>query len=61
MGDLQVPMSEQQSQMPVVQVPDETCWVVITVVCAAMTAKKKWWKEGGWLDRGRHGERKGGE
>ncbi len=53
MGDLQVPMSEQQSQMPVVQVPDETCWVVIIVVCAAMTAKKKWWKEGGWLDRGR--------
>ncbi len=47
MGDLQVPMSEQQSQMPVVQVPDETCWVVITVVCPAMTAKKKWWKEGG--------------
>lgn len=37
-----MPISEQQSQMPVVQVPEETCWVVtIVVVDCAMTAKKE--------------------
>lgn len=36
-----MPISEQQSQMPVVQVPEETCWVVTIVVDCAMTAKKE--------------------
>lgn len=47
MGDLQVLISEQQSQMPVVQVPEETCWDVTIVVvceCTAMTVRKKWWR-----------------
>lgn len=48
MGDLHVLISEQQSQMPVVQVPEETRWVVTIVVCeCAMTARKKWWRGGG--------------
>lgn len=43
-------ISEQQSQMPVVQVPEETCWVVTIVVDCAMTAKKE-----GDRERGRRG------
>lgn len=35
--------------MPVVQVPEETCWVVTIVVCeCAMTARKKWYGGVGW-------------